>query len=175
MFTVRLTLMLSLLGSTAIAQAPAQIGDRWPTAPVAACSVVLHKPPHDGDTLTDATIELPFRINLAHVSIRAYDMDTWEISRTRQTVRVTDEEIQKGIAARDALIKLIANNGNRLYVEDTGLRDPYGRLLGKLWVQTNTPKPNWVYVPKYMTEHGHCRSEIPEPPAASGIILVPVP
>lgn len=161
----RLFLLLSLISTLAYAQAPAQLGDRWPSAPVAACEVVLNKPPHDGDTLTDVNVNLPFHVSLTHVSIRLYDMDAWEVSRTRQTVKVTDEEIQKGIAARDALIKLIAANGNRVYVEDTGLRDPYGRLLGKLWIQTSTPTPKWLYVPKYMTEHGHCRPDRLEPPA----------
>lgn len=128
-----------------------------PTAPASAlkCDVI---DVHDGDTVK-VTIHCPLLgIDAPNVSIRAYGYDAYEITRTRQTVTVTDAEIVKGKAARDDLAQLIA--GGELWLEDSGQRDPYGRTSAWLWVKLGDG--SWVFVPKYMDDHGHLRTPRPK-------------
>lgn len=120
---------------------------------------------HDGDTIS-ADLELPFRVTLPNRQLRAFGYDAWEITRTRQTVKVTDEEITKGHKAREALQELLSTG--ILYVEDaTAIQrvkpDPYGRMLTQWWVQQvsypdGKPTVTWIDVAKWMKEHGHCRT-----------------
>lgn len=106
---------------------------------------------HDGDTLTVDLI-LPFGITLRERSIRAYGYDAWEISRNRRTVKITANELVRGKLAKTALEQLIAEG--KLFAEDSGERDPYGRTSARLWIQKDQ---DWINVATWMQEHGHCR------------------
>ena len=91
---------------------------------------------HDADTLTDGVIRLPFGAAIAGRSIRA-DFDAWEITKGRQTVKVTDEEIGKGKAARDALVELLKSS--TLYVSELPKGadiDPYDRIDAIWWLRS---------------------------------------
>ena len=119
---------------------------------------------HDGDTIS-ADLSLPFRIELTNRQLRAFGYDAWEVSKTRRTVTVTDEEIAKGYKARDALRELLKTG--QLYIEDvTAIQmvkpDPYGRMLTRWWIQQISNRDEiasveWIDVAKWMHEHGHCR------------------
>ena len=83
---------------------------------------------HDADTITDGVICLPFKAGIVGRSIRA-DYDAWEVTRGRQTVKVTDEELAKGKAARDALIEQLKTR--TLYLGELPKEldiDPYDRV-----------------------------------------------
>jgi hypothetical protein len=91
---------------------------------------------HDADTLADGVIRLPFGAAIAGRSIRA-DFDAWEITKGRQTVKVTDEEIAKGKAARDALVELLRTS--TLYVSELPKGadvDPYDRIDSVWWLRS---------------------------------------
>ena len=118
-----------------------------PTSPVRATLLELH----DGDT-AKVDIHLPFDVDLPKRSVRAFGYDAWEITKTRQTVQVTDAEIIKGKKARNELLTLIESG--ELYLEDSGKRDPYGRASAWLWVKRPA---GWVNVAQWMTEKGHVR------------------
>jgi endonuclease YncB( thermonuclease family) len=108
---------------------------------------------HDADTLR-VNVLLPFGITLRDKSIRAFGYDAWEVSRTRQTVKVTENEIVKGKAARAALAKLIETG--TLYVVDSTAADPYGRTSAWLYVRRKDDG-RFVSVAAYMKNAGHCR------------------
>ena len=124
-----------------------------PVAPTCPLPVTVEQV-HDGDTLA-GTIHLPYGVDLARRTIRAAGYDAWEVTKTRQTVDVTDQEIVRGKQARDdfaALVRL-----GQLYVEDSGLRDPYGRTSAVLWVKA--ADGSWIFVAAWMEEHGHLRAK----------------
>ena len=115
---------------------------------------------HDGDTITEAVIDLGWGRKL-HVgpngeapAIRAFGYDAWEVTKTRRTVDVSDEEISKGKAATEDLFELL--KATSLYVEDSGERDPYGRISAVLWARTI--KGDWIYVAEWMEQRGHLRT-----------------
>jgi endonuclease YncB( thermonuclease family) len=114
---------------------------------------------HDGDTITRGSIDLGWGRRLSigpgqeAAGIRAFGYDAWEITKTRRTVDVTPEEIAKGIAARDDLAALLKTGW--LYAEDSGGRDPYGRLSAVLWVKQGG---QWIYLAKWMDDRGHLRA-----------------
>ena len=90
---------------------------------------------HDADTLTDGVIRLPFSAAIAGRSIRA-DYDAWEVTRGRRTVEVTEAEITKGKAARDALVELLQTS--TLYISELPKGadvDPYDRVDAVWWVR----------------------------------------
>lgn len=122
-----------------------------PLAPTQAIRATLLEL-HDGDTAR-VDILLPFGVTLPNRPIRAYGYDAWEVTRTRQTVSVTADEIAKGKAARDDLLTLMQSG--ELWVEDSGERDPYGRVSAWLWVRQNG---RWVFVPGWMERRGHLRT-----------------
>lgn len=101
---------------------------------------------HDGDTFV-VDVQLDFELTLRGQKIRAVDCDTWELTRTRQTVTITDAELVKGKQARDAAAKLFATQPVFLSV-GAPLRDVYGRILGQLWIKnpdgTLTKYGDWV-------------------------------
>ena len=121
---------------------------------------------HDGDTI-NVDINLPFRVTLPNRMIRAYGYDAWEITRTRQTVKVTEAEIAKGHKARNEFMALLETGS--LYLEDMSAlyktpTDPYGRTSARLWVQVmsypdDKPTVTWVLVEKWMEDHGHLRTK----------------
>lgn len=129
---------------------------------------------HDADTI-NVDIHLPFKIDLPNRTIRAFGYDAWEVTKTRQTVKVTDAEIKKGLKARDELMALLKTG--TLHVEDmTAIQigwpqlermnihaDPYGRMLCALWLQVMSypdgkPTVTWIYLPKWMEDRGHLRT-----------------
>ena len=91
---------------------------------------------HDADTVT-ADVQLPFGIVLTQQVIRESTYDAWEVTRTRKTVAISNEEIRLGIAARDA-VRALSLNATGVYVVPLKRRDAYGRLLGRLYVQQGT-------------------------------------
>lgn len=107
---------------------------------------------HDADTLR-VNVLLPFGVTLRNKSIRAFGYDAWEISRTRQTVKVNASEIEKGKAAKAALEQLIATG--TLYVVESGEADPYGRTSA--WLYVRTKAGDWISVAAWMEKEGHCR------------------
>jgi endonuclease YncB( thermonuclease family) len=116
---------------------------------------------HDGDTITEAVIDLGWGRKL-HVGpheeapgIRAFGYDAWEVTKTRQTVgAITDAEIAKGKAARDDLFELLKSAS--LYAEDSGQRDPYGRISAIPWARNSDGK--WIYLAGWMDQQGHLRT-----------------
>jgi endonuclease YncB( thermonuclease family) len=109
---------------------------------------------HDGDTLS-AVVYYPWGSALSD-TIRCLGYDAWEVTKQRRTVVVTDEEVVKGKAARDALSKLL-KSGDLVYITPqpaSGIRDAYGRLLGFIRVKRDG---KYIEVEKWMCEHGHCR------------------
>lgn len=110
---------------------------------------------HDGDSLR-ADIHLPFGIDLRNQPIRAYGYDAWELARQREQVigKITDGEISKGKEARDDL-KFLLTQG-RLYGEDSGERDPHGRVSVKLYLKLKNQ--GWLDIADWMEAHGHLRT-----------------
>jgi endonuclease YncB( thermonuclease family) len=124
-----------------------------------AAKPVLDAVIHDGDTITRGVIDLGWGRKL-HIGpheeapgIRAFGYDAWEVTRTRQTVTVTDAEIKKGLAARDDLVELLKSGS--LWAEDSGQRDPYGRISAVLWVKQGD---NWIFLAGWMEARGHLRT-----------------
>ena len=84
----------------------------------------------DGDTLR-ADIDLGYGVTLKHQTVRMMGFDAWEISKHRQTITVTDDEIVKGNLAKAALTKMI-DDAKTVEARESGKKDPYGRQL--LWI-----------------------------------------
>ena len=87
--------------------------------------------------------------------MRSASFDAWEVTKTRRTVKITDEEIAKGKVAKTALEGLLKSG--EVFVAPTsskGSRDSYGRLLGNLFIKT---KDGTIDVQQWMKEHGHER------------------
>ena len=80
----------------------------------------------DGDTL-DAEIDLGFGV-YAKKRIRLADMDAWE-SRTRDL-----QEKEKGLAAKQRLIDLIEESGNKFWLISFE-QGKYGRVIGAVILQ----------------------------------------
>lgn len=126
-----------------------------PKAPTqaVACDVVSV---HDGDTI-QVVAHIPILNVDAQRTIRAYGYDAWEVTKTRHSAAteaqpITDAEIVKGKAARDDLIELLATG--KLYAEDSGERDPYGRTSAVLWLKVGE---HWLLIGKWMEANGHLR------------------
>ena len=108
----------------------------------------------DADTL-QATIHLGWDVSLEKKMIRCLDFDAWETSHKRGSVVVTDEEIQKGIKAREALIDLLSKS-IKAYVEPgPEYYDNYGRVLGRIFLESKDGKI--TELSKFMKENGHIR------------------
>jgi len=134
---------------------------------IAACSVASSEPEsrfyriavtkvYDGDTIT-ANIDLGFDVALMKKSIRLYGFDAWEVSRIRRTVKITDEEIVRGKAARDDLKKLLDENKGRIYIRPEGTgKSVYGRLQASLWVFPVDSDP--IDIAEWMRSRGHIRT-----------------
>lgn len=88
---------------------------------------------HDIDTITLCDVYLPYGVVLRDEAIRANDFDGCEISRVRQTVKITDEELALGKAAESEFERL-CGMGTLYAKQGKDRRDNYGRLLGSLMV-----------------------------------------
>lgn len=108
---------------------------------------------HDGDTAT-VDVLFPWGVSLVDQSVRMQGFDAWEVTRTRQTVRVTEAEIAKGKVARDALKRLL-DVADVVYLSPADKRDPYGRLPAyvSVWYDGKL-----IEVAEFMAEHGHTRN-----------------
>lgn len=107
---------------------------------------------HDADTFTKATVELPWDVSLSNRIIRCSDYDAWEVTRTRKTVVITDEEIQKGKTAKEDLTQLLKNT--ELWISPEGRQfDVYGRMLGRLYYGKEKKS-----LMEYMKSRGHLRN-----------------
>ena len=110
---------------------------------------------YDGDTIT-ANVDLGFQVGLTARSIRLAGYDAPEISRTRQTVEVTDAEIARGKLAKAALTALLEANPGRVYLRPEGSGvGVYNRLLGYVVIYPKTGPP--IDVAEYMLSHGFNR------------------
>jgi endonuclease YncB( thermonuclease family) len=135
--------MIAMLLAVAIAQPPEALPVeryRW----------------HDADTATSAVIRLPYGV-LLEGTIRAADYDAWEVG-SRTGSAVTGDEKARGIAARDALVKLA--EGGTLYIVPVppGTRDSFGRLLGRLFIRRASGEV--VDVRQWAVSGGHVRTVV---------------
>lgn len=111
----------------------------------------------DGDTI-EADLPIPWRRNFRERGrIRANDFDAWETSRRRATVRVTDDEIEKGKRATAALVNLFA--GGQPYALfgpfPDGAEDAYGRLTASFYLLDKNGK--LIEVGPWMKQRKHTR------------------
>lgn len=122
MMVTRTMLFMMLLG-----QVPPE---EQPNVPLYALHNIEVK---DGDTIR-ADIVLPFGVALLGQDIRAADYDAPEISRHRQTVQITDEELKQGMIAKRFISDFILVN--KVYISPyKKTRDVYGRILGLLYYE----------------------------------------
>ena len=108
---------------------------------------------HDADTISDCNINLGFNVTLMHQSIRLMGFDAPEVSRTRQGVEITDEEIVLGKEARDALKDLLLE-GTAYISPAANYKDPRGRQGGWLYIYRES---EWLDVAEWAKEHGYVR------------------
>ena len=109
---------------------------------------------HDADTITDCNINLGFNVTLMHQSIRLLGFDACEVSRTRQGVEITDEEIAVGKEARDELKELLLE-GAAYIAPAPEYRDPRGRQGGYLYIHREN---EWLDVAEWANERGYTRT-----------------
>lgn len=83
----------------------------------------------DGDTI-EADILFPLGVTLRGEYIRFSDYDAWESSKRRRSVKVTDQEVSRGKRAT-ALLREFFSDKMVVLVLDKGMRDSYGRVLGR--------------------------------------------
>lgn len=106
----------------------------------------------DGDTLV-GDIDLPLDVTLRRQVIRfAPDFDAWELTRRRGTVLVTDDEIVRGHAARDDLVRELAKGALQIVVLRRGV---YGRIEATPYVVTKDGVV--IDVIKVLKAAGHAR------------------
>lgn len=120
----------------------------------------------DGDTVHADVVDLGWGAALTDQSIRLLGYDAPEISKRRRAVKVTDEEIQRGKAAKARLEELIGEAQVVYLYEDEHQpkRDPYGRMLGVMLLLRNDGK--MIDVCNWMSTEGHVRfpdREVPPP------------
>ena len=88
---------------------------------------------HDADTISDAVICLPWGAAIRGRSIRS-DYDAWEVTKVRQTVKITDEEIVKGKKSASELSEILGEF--TLYISEPERDiDPYDRIDAIWWVR----------------------------------------
>lgn len=109
---------------------------------------------HDGDTI-NVDVLFPWDVSLIDQSVRMQGFDAWEIARTRQTVKVTAAEIERGKAAKAALATLL-ETADGVYLSPADKRDPYGRLPAyvSVWFDGQL-----IDVAEFMRSRGHVRGQ----------------
>lgn len=113
----------------------------------------------DGDTIKIHTNERP-------VSVRLTGIDCYETSvnghiRYQQNKGLSDEQIiEKGLKAKDELIKILRSNKN-IYLELTGIDKKWGRFVGILYYKN--PKGKYVSINDRMLKTGYCPQYIFKP------------
>ena len=94
---------------------------------------IVSKNIHDADTFKKTDINIKeFHILLTDQDIRISNFDACEVSRVRQTVEITDEELKIGKEALAYVADL--NNKYQFYITTEGKRDVYGRLLCEVYL-----------------------------------------
>ena len=106
---------------------------------------------HDGDTFTHCDVSFPWGVALTDRSIRVAKVDACEVTKTRQTVTVTDAEIIKGKECRDKLRSLA--NGAKAFVRPTG-ESVYGRLEADVYLLKSG---EWINVAEWVRSNGYER------------------
>ena len=106
---------------------------------------------YDSDTLTDCVISFGWGLEWHDQTIRLANFDGPEITRTRQTVRVTDAEIVRGKKARDAFAGWLA--GGVVAVRPQG-KAVYGRLSADV-LRYRAGK--WEDAAEFLKTNGHAR------------------
>jgi hypothetical protein len=117
---------------------------------------------HDGDTIEDATILLPYDQTYWGRGIRVDGFDAWESDRTRQTIgEITTAELVKGARAT-AEARECLTQADAVYVQ-AGLRArfTYERLLAKVWFDPPGPDCTLVNFGDWMRARGHARPTDP--------------
>lgn len=127
------------------------------------CPVVAYVV-HDVDTVVKATVQLPFNTQRNNLTIRDATFDGYEVSRARRAVTITDEELVKGRAARDKLIKALKTQ----YVlqaseppEGWKDIDPYERLDAQLWLYDPKTKQR-ITLRQWALENDGVRPPVPQ-------------
>lgn len=113
---------------------------------------------HDADTAT-ITVAGPWGHGPVAQPCRALGYDAWEVSKTRQTIQVTDDEVARGKAAVTALTAWL--DGAELYVIPPAAgrdRDAYGRMLGEFWTRKAGRTPQWMSLAEWVRSHDYDRA-----------------
>lgn len=111
----------------------------------------------DGDTF-NCNVYMDWGVAMMNQEIRVVDCDTWEVSRRRRTVVITDEELVKGKIAKGVLETLFKKSHRILVVpQPQAKEDPYGRREAKVIVEDKDGKR--IGVGDFMRAHGHQRHD----------------
>lgn len=114
---------------------------------------------HDADTLL-ADIHLGFNVVLTHQTIRIKDFDAWEVSTSRRTVKVTKEEIVKGLQARDYVINMLKNTAFKV---SDGKYDIYNRVVADVyWLDTKQNPMEYKLLRDTLRKEGFERNGDPQ-------------
>lgn len=106
------------------------------------------------DALVKCDVILAWDVALVSQSIRLHGVDAFEVSRTRQTVEIADDEIVRG---KEGLAKLASlSDGAKWFVKPTG-NSVYGRREGQVYFRSRTGK--WVDVAEWIRTNGYERGK----------------
>lgn len=110
---------------------------------------------HDGDTFI-ADVRLGFNVVLTHQTVRLKDFDAYEISAGRRTVKVTSEEIKRGLQAREFVINLLKSTQFKI---TDGKYDIYNRIVSDVyWLDTKQTPPQYVLLSSTLRKQGYERT-----------------
>ena len=120
----------------------------------------------DADTFTCDFLIVDFDVILMNQTIRAEGFDACESSKRRESVNVTDEEVKIGKEAKLFVEQLVIkydlyvypNTKTDITGKTTTIRDPYGRIVGTLWLKERD-KNNFFLLKDIIFEKGYDRSQ----------------
>jgi len=111
---------------------------------------------YDADTFT-ADVYLGFKVILTKQTIRVKDFDAWEISNGRRTVKVTSDEIKKGLEARDYVLDLLKKSTFKI---TDGNYDIYNRIVSDVyWLDTKKTPMEYALLSDTLRKRGFERSD----------------
>ena len=111
---------------------------------------------YDADTFT-ADVYLGFKVILTKQAIRVKDFDAWEISNGRRTVKVTSDEIKKGLEARDYVLDLLKKSTFKI---TDGNYDIYNRIVSDVyWLDTKKTPMEYALLSDTLRKRGFERSD----------------
>ncbi|CAB4142519.1 hypothetical protein UFOVP448_15 [uncultured Caudovirales phage] len=106
---------------------------------------------HDADTIT-ADVRLGFNVVLTHQTIRLKNFDAYEISTGRRTVKVTPDEISRGLKARDFVSDLLKHTHFKII---DGRYDIYNRIVTDVYYLDTTQTPSkYILLASTLREKG---------------------